>query len=301
MDISKLDMKKEYERYNKAAPKRRAKISGKDFVYRYYRNSSPRVNATIVTLAGGTGLGDGFFAFSNFLMERYSFISFNYPMGFKDNGTLADAIAELIRRTKAENVYLWGQSYGGVLAQIIAKRHPEAVRGLILTSTASMSNDIRFEGMKCLVNMVSEEKERKNLRTSKLLPMPLLPKLMDIAFKRYLKNDPAAMNMVRGVLEYVKRDMTNEYFAHMDHLLGDLRNHIGRHTSRDFEYLSGRVLIIEPEDDNTFTPDVKDALINIMPEPAVVRDITGGHLAIMFDTEKYIGIVHDFMDGQALD
>lgn len=300
MDLAELDMKKEYEKYNKAAPKHRATILGKDFIYRYYKNKRPRVNATILTLAGGTGLGDGFFVLANNFMERCSFICFNYPMGFTDNESLSDAIAELIKHLKAENVYLWGQSYGGLIAQITAKRHPEAVSGLILTSTASLSNNISFEGMKCLVGMVSEEKERKNIRTSKMLPMPLLPALMDIAFKKHLKNDPAALNVVRGMLEYVKKDMTNEYFAHMDHLLGDLRNHIGTHQREDFAYLEGKVLIIEPDDDNTFTPDIKDALVEIMPSPAVVRDITGGHLAMLFDTEKYIGIINDFMDGQKL-
>ena len=301
MDLSELDMKTEFEKYSKAAPKHRATILGKDLIYRYYKNESPAATATILTLAGGTGLGDGFFILANSFMERYSFICFNYPMGFTDNESLSDAIAELIKHIGAKNVYLWGQSYGGLIAQITAKRHPEAVSGLILTSTASLSNNIRFEGMKCLVGMISEEKEKKNIRTSKMLPMPLLPAFMDIAFKKHLKNDPAALNVVRGMIEHVRKDMTNEYFAHMDHLLGDLRNHLGTHYKEDFAYLDGRVLIIEPDDDNTFTPDIKDALIEIMPSPTVVRDIVGGHLAMLFDTEKYIGIINDFMEAQKKD
>ncbi len=298
MDLSELDMKTEFEKYSKAAPKHRATILGKDLIYRYYKNESPAATATILTLAGGTGLGDGFFILANSFMERYSFICFNYPMGFADNESLSDAIAELIKHIGAKNVYLWGQSYGGLIAQITAKRHPEAVSGLILTSTASLSNNIRFEGMKCLVGMISEEKEKKNIRTSKMLPMPLLPAFMNIAFKKHLKNDPAALNVVRGMIEHVRKDMTNEYFAHMDHLLGDLRNHLGTHYKEDFAYLDGRVLIIEPDDDNTFTPDIKDALIEIMPSPTVVRDVVGGHLAMLFDTEKYIGIINDFMEAQ---
>ena len=301
MDLSELDMKTEFEKYSKAAPKHRATVLGKDLIYRYYKNESPAATATILTLAGGTGLGDGFFILANSFRERYSFICFNYPMGFTDNESLSDAIAELIKHIGAKNVYLWGQSYGGLIAQITAKRHPEAVSGLILTSTASLSNNIRFEGMKCLVGMISEEKEKKNIRTSKMLPMPLLPAFMDIAFKKHLKNDPAALNVVRGMIEHVRKDMTNEYFAHMDHLLGDLRNHLGTHYKEDFAYLDGRVLIIEPDDDNTFTPDIKDALIEIMPSPTVVRDIVGGHLAMLFDTEKYIGIINDFMEAQKKD
>ena len=301
MDISKVDMKKEFENYNKAAPKKKAKILGKPFAYRYYKNPSPAVNATIVMLAGGTGLGDGFFAFARDFMERYSLINFNYPMGYTDNETLSDAIASLIKNLKAENVYLWGQSYGGALAQIIAKRHPEAVKGLILTSTASMSNNIQFEGMQCLVKMFGEEKEKKNIKTYKKLPMSLLPAIMNLAFKKYLRNDKAAQNAIKELLEQIKGDLTKEYFCHMTHLLGDLRNHLGTHDKKDFEYLKGHVLIIEPDDDKTFTPDIKNALAEIMPDPTVYSDISGGHLAMMFETDNYMKKFYDFMNDQVLD
>jgi hypothetical protein len=50
----------------------------------------------------------------------------------------------------------------------------------------------------------------------------------------------------------------------MDTLLGDLRSSFGTHHKEDFEYLKGRVLIIEPDDDKTFTDDIKEALINII-------------------------------------
>lgn len=36
----------------------------------------------------------------------------SYGEGFKDNVSMSDAIAELITVVKAENVYLWEQSYG---------------------------------------------------------------------------------------------------------------------------------------------------------------------------------------------
>ena len=298
MDLASVDMKKEFEEYNKVAPKQTVSLLGSDFVYRCYKNPDPAVKATIVMLAGGSGIGDGFFALAKCFMDRYSLINFNYPMGYTDNEKLSDAIAELIKYLKAENVYFWGQSYGGALAQIIAKRHPDVVRGLILTSTASMSNNIRFEGMRCLVNMFGEEKEAKNIKTYKKFPMSLLPVIMNLAFKKHLKDNPGAQKAVKGLLEQVKPDLTKEYFCHMSHLLGDLRNHLGTHNKRDFEYLKGRVLIIEPDDDKTFTADIKDELINMMPEPTVLREIPGGHLAMMLDTDGFMKIINDFMDKQ---
>lgn len=300
MNLANVDMKKEFEEYNKLAPVKTVKVHGGEFDYRYYKNPNPEVNVTLIMLAGGTGLGDGFFAIAKSFMDKYSIISFNYPMDFKDNVATADAIAELIKYLKAENVYLWGQSYGGLLAQIIAKRYPETVKGLILTSTASLSNDLRYEGIKRFFEMVNEEKEKKNKRLYGNFPMFLLPALMNLAFKKHLKNAPETQKAIKELMKQIKPSMTNEYFVHMDTLLGDLRNSFGTHHKGDFEYLKGRVLIIEPDDDKTFTDDIKVALINIMTEPKVVRDLKGGHLAMMLNPDEMLGIINEFLASQKL-
>ena len=300
MDFSQIDMKKEFAYYNKIAPVRTAKLSGGNFKYRYYKNPNPEVKATIVMLAGGSGMADGFFTIARSFMKRYSLISFNYPMNFKGNEDTADAIAELITYLKAENVYYWGQSYGGLMAQIIAKRHPEAVRGLLLTSTASLSNDISFAGMECMVGMLNAKKEQKRYKMYQKFPMFLLPTVMNLAFKKHLKDKPGAYQAVKDMMEQLKPDMTKEYFCHMTSLLADLRNHMGTHHKEDFAFLKGHVLIIEPDDDTTFTDDIKEALIDIMPSPAVVRKIEGGHLAMVFNPDAFLKIINRFMDSQKL-
>lgn len=301
MNLADMDMKKEFAEYNTLAPVKTVTINGGEFSYRYYRNPNPRVNVTLLVLAGGTGMADGIFALAKSFMDKYSIISFNYPMAYKNNEATADAIYELIRYLKAENVYLWGQSYGGLLAQIIAKRHPDAVKGLILTSTASLSNDIKYQGIKRFFEMISEEKEKKNKRFYGNFPMFLLPAIMGLAFKKHLKNEPETQKAVKELMKQIKGSMTNEYFVHMDTLLGDLRNHFGTHRKEDFAYLKGRVLIIEPDDDKTFTDDIKDALVDIMTEPVVVRDVKGGHLAVMLRPDETIQIIDEFIAAQKLD
>ena len=101
-------------------------------------------------------------------------------------------------------------------------------------------------------------------------------------------------------MKQIKGSMTNEYFVHMDTLLGDLRSSFGTHHKEDFSYLKGRVLIIEPDDDKTFTDDIKEALINIMTEPKVVRDLKGGHLAIMLSPDEILEIIDKFISSQQL-
>ena len=79
MNLADMDMKKEFEEYNKLAPVKTVRLNGGDFAYRYYKNPNPKVNVTLLVLAGGTGLAEGMFAMAKSFMDKYSLISFNYP------------------------------------------------------------------------------------------------------------------------------------------------------------------------------------------------------------------------------
>lgn len=293
MNLAELNVKTEWEYYNKVAPFHTYSLNGNELKYRYYKNEGAKV--TIVVLAGGSGLADGFFLFLRSLMDKYSLITIPYPIFCKDNNQTADAIAKLVRYLKAENVYYWGQSYGGLLAQIIAKKHPDVVSGLLLTSTASFSTELTFEGMKCIVNMINEEKEEKRVAKYKKMPMGIAMAMFPMMFKPHLKGDKKAYNTIKELIKILEPEMSKEHFVHMTHLLGDLRNHFGLYNKKDFEYLKGKVLIIEPVDDKTFTDDIKQALCNMMSAPQVIDKVEGGHLAIMFNPDGYIKLIDDFI------
>lgn len=293
MNLSELNVKEEWTYYNKVAPFQTYLLNGNELKYRYHKKENAK--ATIVVLAGGSGLADGFFLLLRSLMDSYSLITIPYPTFCKDNNQTADAIAELVRYLKAENVYYWGQSYGGLLAQIIAKKHPDVVNGLLLTSTASFSTELTFEGMKCLVNMINEEKEEKRAAKYKKMPMKLAMAMFPMMFKPHLKGDKKAYQTIKELIKILEPEMSKEHFIHMTHLLGDLRNHFGLYSRADFEYLKGKVLIIEPVDDKTFTDDIKKALCNMMTEPEVIDEVDGGHLAIMFNPDGYIKRIDEFI------
>lgn len=296
MNLSELNVKTEWEYYNKVAPFKTYLLNGNELKYRYYKKEGAK--ATIVVLAGGSGLADGFFLFLRSLMDKYSLITIPYPLFCKDNNQMADAIAKLVRYLKAENVYYWGQSYGGLLAQIIAKKHPDVVSGLLLTSTASFSNELTFEGMKCIVNMINEEKEEKRVAKYEKMPMGIAMAMFPMMFKPHLKDDKKAYKTIKELIKILEPEMSKEHFVHMTRLLGDLRNHFGLYNKRDFEYLKGKVLIIEPVDDKTFTDDIKQALCNMMSEPQVIDEVEGGHLAIMFNPDGYIKLIDEFISNE---
>lgn len=140
--------------------------SGKSFPYRYYKN--PQAKVTIALLTGGLGLSDLFYFHFDRLAKEFSVLTFDYPICFADNKALAQAVAELLHHL-GEKVWLVGQSLGGVVAQIIAARHPEVVAGLVLSNTCSLSQDMSPSAHAHLMNMIKSQEKFKKLLS--ILPL----------------------------------------------------------------------------------------------------------------------------------
>ena len=257
---------------------------GKSFPYRYYKN--PQAKATIALLTGGLGLSDLFYPHFDRLTKEFSVLTFDYPICFADNKALAQAVAELLHHLR-EKVWLVGQSLGGVVAQIIAAHHPEVVAGLVLSNTCSLSQDMSPSAHAHLMNMIKSQEKFKKLLS--ILPLSTVKQsirrmVMDQKKSGLTPQEQVVMEELCGIMMEL---LTKEYERHMIDLLIDTQNHLGM-TKENFAPWDNRVLLMLSEDDATFTQDCKDALIAVMPNPTVVTNLTGGHLALLFRLEEHI-------------
>lgn len=268
--------------------------SGKPFVYRYYEN--PNAKATLVLLTGGIGLSDLFYKHFVRFAEEFSVLTFDYQIPFADNAQFADAVAELLRHLK-EKVWLVGQSLGGVADQIIARRHPDVVDGLILSNTCSLSGSMSEAGYQDLMKMIQSQRTFKKWLA--VLPFSLIKRMMKRAVmkKKTVGFTGAEKAVMEELCDAMLEQLTKPYEAHMIDFLVDAQHHFGM-TGDDFAPWKGKVLLILSEDDTTFTPACKQDLIDLMPEPAVVTDLTGGHLALMVRLEDYVQLVTKFIKAQ---
>ena len=265
--------------------------SGKPFVYRYYKN--PGAKATLVLLTGGIGLSDLFYKHFASFAQDFSVLTFDYQIPFADNGEFADAVAELLRHL-GERAWLVGQSLGGVVAQVIAVRHPEVVEGLVLSNTCSLSGSMSEEGYRDLMQMV--ESQRKFKKWLSILPFSLIKGMMRRAVLKMKTDNFTAAEKVamEEICDAMLELLTKPYEAHMIDFLCDAEHYFGM-TQDDFAPWKGRVLLILSEDDITFTPACKQDLIDLMPSPTVVTHLTGGHLALMVRLEQYADLVTGFI------
>lgn len=265
--------------------------SGKSFPYRYYKN--PQAKATIALLTGGLGLSDLFYLHFDRLAKDFSVLTFDYPICFADNKALAQAVAELLHHL-GEKVWLVGQSLGGVVAQILAACHPEVVAGLVLSNTCSLSQDMSPSAHAHLMNMIKSQEKFKKLLL--ILPLSAVKQsirrmVMDQKKSGLTSQEQVVMEELCGIMMEL---LTKEYERHMIELLIDTQNHLGM-TKETFVPWDNRVLLMLSEDDTTFTQDCKDALIAVMPNPTVVTNLTGGHLALLFRLEEHIRCITEYI------
>ena len=270
-------------------PRQSQVINGSLFEYRYHQNKHSDV--TFVLLTGALGPSDLFLFHFDEFAKSYSVILFDYPTACPTNQELSDAIAQLLR-TLHVKAYLVGQSLGGFIAQIVAKQHPDAVEGMILSNTGTLLTDMDNEGTECLLDMLKQID--KFIVLMKILPFGIVKQLMKKAVLSYVKSEYGT-DIMGEFIDEMMSSITKKHELHVNYLLKDMKNYWNMEKT-DFAQYDNRVLLALSDDDPTFNDSVKQALISIVPNPVVVTNIRGGHLALFLNMDDYIKAVKDFID-----
>jgi len=285
-----MNFKADFERFDKLYPVKSKQINGLTFNYRFGGNGEK----TLVLLIGGLGISDAFYNHFVAFAESFTVLTFDYPTETCRNSVLADGIAELIKSLDLKNVFLVGQSYGGLISQVIAKRHPELVSGLVLSNTGCLDSCMEEEARNYMLQMMAGL--QKSIRLVRVIPMPLFRRiLLKRLEKHFTLCTPDERQYMTDLFSYVLGRMTRKHELNMCRLMIDLSNETDIQKSH-YTYLDKKVLLLLSEDDNTFGAPVKQALIRMMPNPVVNTGISGGHLALILKTDMFIDTVKNFVD-----
>lgn len=270
--------------------------TGKIFTYRYYKN--PTATATLVLLTGGIGLSDLFYLHFERFAKEFSVLTFDYQIQFIDNKEFSQAVAELLKHLQ-ETVWLVGQSLGGIVAQIIASQYPDLVKGLVLSNTCSLAEDMGDAAYTHLLNMIKRQKKSKKMLS--ILPFSLYKRLIKWTVMKKKTDGFTEKEKIQmeGLCDAMLQLLTKPYEYHMIDFLIDAENYFGM-AKKDFSSWDNNVLLFLSEDDNTFHQACKDSLISIMTNPTVITNLTGGHLALLVKLEKYADIVSGYICERSL-
>ena len=244
---------------------------------------------TLTILIGGMGLAELNFAFIEKLESSYRVLAFDYPLGKDTNAELIDSIHEHIKELGIDKTIFIGESYGGYVAQMFARKYPDVTEGLCLFSTASLNTETieslrkRYSGL-----------AKPGIWILGHVPYNWLKPILIKASMKKVKNvSEDEYNYMNDFFVWAFKDYTGKFDVHMTSLLVDIMNQKPC-KKEEFDYLKGKVMLILPDDDESFTTQMQNDLIKLFEEPYVVEHITGGHLAPILQTERYVEEINAF-------
>ena len=243
----------------------------------------------LLLLTGGTGIGEAMgFVFAP-LEDKYQMVCPTYPP-VTTMRELADGIVKIFETEGIDRVNILGQSFGGILAQVIAHKYPDKVNKLILSHTTTTSppvdQAIKVESLKKI------EKKEKILsflpfgifrllakwKISKLIPTDIEEKeFWDAYFHEMLSNMKK-----RGALASLNKcmiDFEQNYTFSRD----------------DMANWPGKILILESDNDPFFHSEEKKALKELYPQAQVHTFHGTGHLTVIVNREEFLSIVGNFL------
>ena len=285
-----MDLNRSYEEqltdFLKTHPYKDVAIKGANFHYLLCGNG----DTTLIFLVGGMGLSFLYMPYITALESEYRILTFDYPYEHDDNAGLTDSISGLLEHLNITKGILIGSSHGGYVAQMFARKYPEQTNGLCLFSTASLSEKT--------VNELKTKYQKKApllLWILRHVPYSWLKPVMIRSCMRMAKNTtPEVYSYTKDLFRFIYRDYTRKLDLHMTNLLIDLMNQTPC-TPEDFAYLRGRVLLILPENDESFTPEMQKDLIGMMPESVIVEGVDSGHISTLIQVERYVEEIRRFI------
>lgn len=247
---------------------------------------------TLIFLVGGMGLSYLYMPYVLALESEYRILTFDYPYEFENNEALADGISELLRYLHIDAGVLIGSSYGGYVAQIFARKHPEQTGGLCLFSTAGLSE-------KTVASLKAKYQKIAPVLLWMLRHVPyawLKPAMIRACLRHAENASPEIRTYLLDMFRFIYRDYTRKLDLHMTTLLMDLMNQVPC-TPEEYAYLEGRVLLILPKNDNSFTPEMQEDLIATMPDSVIVGGIDSGHISTLLEVDRYVEELRRFVEG----
>lgn len=280
------DFKKEYDAFLKKVPYQTAVVDGVKVRYQY----GGMDGAPVILFFNGLEMQEMWMPYAEKLGTNYRFLIYEYPFHTTKADEQIDFAAKLLKALSIEKVILIGASDGGVYAQIFAKRYPEAVLAMILTSTLTIDSDY----------VRDLQKERFStpilLRLMKLVPAKTEMNLLLKKSNSFLECEPEEdRSYGRSFYETVASDLNYKYrFIHSFECVYMLKDYpIFKET--DFESLRRKIQVLIPEKD-MFKKEDQNRLVGLFRKlDAEIRSVPGGHVGFVVQSDAYIDRMETFL------
>jgi pimeloyl-ACP methyl ester carboxylesterase len=236
---------------------------------------------TVLLPPGGTRVPDMYLLLFEALEPHFRVISPSYPTAHTMDA-LVDGLVAILDAEGVELVDLFGSSFGGFVAQCFVRCYPERVRSLVLANTGAPGAS-PLPGLALLVRLFAH------------LPEGVVRRATGWNWRRWLVVPPDERQFWYGLLDelLVTRLTKADLVSALEEML-----HYSRFSfsPQDLDGWPGRILVIESEHDQAFSPQARRTLRVLYPRASVRAFADAGHAVMVTDPAEYIAAVTEFLD-----
>ena len=281
------DFKKEYDAFLAKVPYQTAVVDNIKVRYQY----GGKEGVPVILFFNGLEMQEMWMPYAEELGKKYRFLIYEYPFHTTNADEQIDFAAKLLKTLSIEKVILIGASDGGIYAQIFAKRHPESVLTMILTTTLTVDSDY-----------VRDIRKERFTTPIFLLLLKLIPAKteMNLLLKRstgFLECESEEDRKYgREFYETVASDLNyKQRFIHSFKSVYMLKDY-PLFKESDFEYLRGKIQVLLPEKD-IFKKEDQNRLADLFRKlDAEILSVPGGHVGFIVQSEHYIDLMEKFLE-----
>lgn len=235
---------------------------------------------TILWLVGGLRVADAAFRSIPALADSYRILAPTYPP-LSAIDALADGLADILDAEGIERVHVLSGSFGGMLAQVFVRRHPSRVAKLILSTTSAPdpAQADKYRQERAFLADLSEDVVRVGAKER--MYQIIAPPPTEESFWR------AYMEELFGY-RLGKADLLSTYDCLIDFMSA-------RYTPSDLADWTGQILILDSDDDATFSTEAQTRLRALYPMALVHTFHGAGHSPASTQRDAFFGVVRQFL------
>lgn len=246
------DLTADLARFRDVHHERRVSVNGVSWTY-YAGGSGPDV---LLFLPGGTGQAEAAFKSITELESHASVLAVTYPEVRRLEELVIGCLAILdAHGVQAANV--WGNSFGGMVAQLLIRQAPDRVRALALTNSVAP-------------DPAAAAVERRQRRFLSLLPSPIVRRMIGRGLPTTLVGlDPAQRQFWEGYLRETLLPRGKARLLTIAHLSSEFHS-LGWSAPQEAPAWQGRMLLLTPAD-KSIDPANSERLRELYPSASFSR------------------------------
>jgi len=237
----------------------------------------------VLLLVGGLRVADAAHRNIPMLEDGFRVLTPTYP-ALDTMNDLADGLAALLDHKNIQQVHVLAGSFGGMVAQVFVRRHPDRVKKLILSTTATLdaaSVERYKQGREMLLNL--DDNERANIAADMMFGIIAPPEDSHAFYRAYLTE------------LYAHRLSKAELISTYDAIIDFAQNH--SLSADDLTDWQGDILILESSDDGTFDETARSKVRDLYTDAYTYTFENAGHSPGTTQRDLYFKIVRDFLNG----